>query len=61
MRLNLERLMTIKNFALREGVTPSYIYKLANESKMEIILIDGVKFVDTAKYSTIPVINRRRR
>lgn len=61
MQLNLKKLMTIKNFALKEGVTPSYIYKLSNGGKMEIILIDGVKFVDTAKYSTIPVINRRRR
>jgi hypothetical protein len=53
-------LKTIKNFALSEGVTPSYIYKLVKEKRMELVLIDGVKFVDTSKYATIPVSNRRK-
>ena len=60
MSINPNTLKTVKNFALGEGVTPSYIYKLVKESKMILILIDGVKFVDTGKYNTIPVINRRK-
>ena len=52
-------LKTVKNFALSEGVTPSYIYKLVKENKMTLVLIDGVRFVDISVYTTLPVINRR--
>ena len=60
MQMNTKWLKTIKHFALSEGVTPSYIYKLVKEHKMELVMIDGVKFVDTTKFPTIPVINRRK-
>ena len=60
MQKEFKWLKTIKNFALSEGVTPSYIYKLVKENRMELVTIDGVKFVDTAKYSTIPVDHRRK-
>jgi hypothetical protein len=53
-KVDIESLQTIKNFALRESVTPSYIYKLAKEKKMEILSIDGVKFVDTKKFPVLP-------
>lgn len=59
MQSNTKWLKTIKNFALSEGVTPSYIYKLVKEHKMELVLIDGVRFVDTSKFPTIPIANRR--
>jgi len=60
MPVNTKWLKTVKNFALGEGVTASYIYKLVKEGKMQLIMIDGVKFVDTSKYSTIPITNRRK-
>lgn len=60
MQANIKWLKTVKNFALGEGVTPSYIYKLVKEHKMELVMIDGVKFVDTNKYNSIPVLNRRK-
>jgi hypothetical protein len=53
-------LKTVKNFALGENVTASYIYKLVKEGKMNLIMIDGVKFVDVKQYPTIPVTNRRK-
>lgn len=53
-------LKTVKNYALGEGVTPSYIYKLVKERKMELVLIDGVKFVNIKEYPSIPVANRRK-
>lgn len=56
----IKLLKTVKNFAVGEGVTPSYIYKLVKEGKMQLVLIDGVKFVDTSKYNSIPVVNRRK-
>lgn len=53
-------LKTVKNYALGEGITPSYIYKLVKEGKMRLVHIDNVKFVDTKQYPTIPVSNRRK-
>ncbi len=60
MQSSINWLKTIKNFALSMGVTPSYIYKLVREKRMELVTIDGVKFVDTSKYATIPVEHRRK-
>jgi predicted transcriptional regulator len=54
MEVVVKNLLTIKNYALRSGVTPSYIYKLVKEKKMEIVNIDGVKFVDKVAFPTIP-------
>lgn len=59
-KINIEKLMTIKNFAAEYGVTPSYIYKLEKEGKMDLFQIDGVKFVQTDIYKSIPVANRRK-
>jgi hypothetical protein len=58
--MKFESLKTVKNYADSFRVTASYIYKLVNEGKMELVLIDGVRFVDTKKYPFIPVINRRK-
>ena len=52
--IDLGILKTIKNFALSENVTPSYIYKLVKENKMATIEIDGVKFINTQKFPSIP-------
>ncbi len=60
MQLNSNVLKTIKNFALGHNVTPSYIYKLVKEGRMELVTIDGIKFVDTKKFPSIPVTNRRK-
>jgi len=51
---NFDFLKTIKHFATKEGVTPSYIYKLAKENKMKIVNIDGVQFVNTKQYPILP-------
>jgi len=60
MALSFKSLLTVKNYAKRWDVTASYIYKLVKEQKMELVLIDGVRFVDTKEYPAIPVINRRK-
>jgi hypothetical protein len=59
MKIDINNLMTIKNYALKEGITPSYIYKLIKESKMQAFVIDGIQFIEVNKYPTIPVLNRR--
>jgi len=58
--VDITTLLTLKNYAVSHGVTPGYIYKLEREGKMETLMIDGVKFIQTDKYPSIPVANRRK-
>ena len=39
------KLIRIKTYADREGVTPQRIYQRANNDEITIVEIDGVKFV----------------
>lgn len=52
--------MTIKNYALKHGVTTSYIYKLIKEGKMFSFPIDGIQFIQVDVFPSIPVLNRRK-
>jgi hypothetical protein len=49
----LNVLKTIKNYALGNNVTPSYIYKLVKEQKLQVVTIDGVQFIDTQKFPSL--------
>lgn len=60
MQAGMKWLKTVKNYAVGHNVTASYIYKLVKERKMQLVMIDGVKFVDTKEYPAIPVANRRK-
>ncbi|MFP5043078.1 hypothetical protein [Parasediminibacterium sp. JCM 36343] len=59
-KINIEKLQTIKNYALEMGVTTSYIYKLVKENKMAVLVIDGVQFVQSDIYPELPVTKRRK-
>lgn len=59
MKIELTNLMTIKNYAKREGVTPAYIYKLIKQDRMASLSIDGIQFIEINKFPYIPVTNRR--
>ena len=58
--IDINTLQTIKNYAVSQGVTQGYIYKLEREGKMDTLLIDGVKFIQVDKFPSIPVANRRK-
>ena len=60
MKVEINNLMSVKNYAEREGVTASYIYKLEKQGRMELFQIDGVKFVEINKYQSLPVVNSRK-
>ena len=60
MQSPIKLLQTVKNYAVNRNVTASYIYKLVKEGKMQLVVIDGVKFVDTKQFPSIPVLNRRK-
>ena len=59
-QIDISALQTVKNYAISFGITPAYIYKLVKENRMSLYEIDGVKFVDTKQFATIPVANRRK-
>lgn len=52
--IDVHYLQTVKNYAVLNKVTASYIYKLAKENKMQIVNIDGVQFVNTKQYPILP-------
>lgn len=57
MKINLinpETLQTVKNYALDKRVSPAYVYKLAKDKKIDLVMIDGVYFVDKVKYEIFP-------
>jgi hypothetical protein len=54
MKIETKNLITIKNYAINNGVTPSYIYKLIREGKMNSFVIDGVHFIEVTKFPRIP-------
>ena len=60
MKVDISNLLTIKNFALKENVTPAYIYKLIKAGKMNAITVNDVQFINVKSYPSIPVANRRK-
>lgn len=52
--VKIENLLTVKNYAAAQKITPAYIYKLRNEGKIEVVEIDGVLFVDVSKHPQLP-------
>lgn len=56
--IQIEDLLTVKNYAAKQKVTPVYIYKLKDAGKLEVIIIDGVLFVDISQYPQLPTRNK---
>lgn len=56
----IKGLVSVKRYAEGFRVSTSYIYKLIRENRMDSIVIDGVHFIESAKYPDIPVQNRRK-
>lgn len=54
MKVETDRLKTIKNYANEMTVTTSYIYKMIRENTMHFVMIDGVKFIDVVKFPKLP-------
>jgi hypothetical protein len=48
-KIDIDSLLTIKNYSKKLDVTTSYIYKLIKENKMQPVVIDGVQFIDINK------------
>lgn len=52
---SIKNLKTIKNFALDNGFTTSYIYKLIRDQKIKSVVIDGVQFIDIVEFPSFPI------
>lgn len=53
--VNIDNLQTVRNYARSHGnVSPTWIYFLVSQGKMESEIIDGVTFIDKEKYKIIP-------
>lgn len=55
MKIEISSLKTIKNYALKYKVTPSYVYKLIKQGDLKAVVIDGVQFIDTSVFANTPV------
>lgn len=53
MKIDIDKLKTVKNYALNNGVTAAYIYKRIKEGKMKPVVIDGVQFIDVSAYPAL--------
>lgn len=45
MNIDIKKLLKISNYAKKMGISHTYVYKLGSIGKINIIVIDGVKFV----------------
>jgi hypothetical protein len=50
----LSNLKTIANYGKSKNVTPARIYQLIASQDILPEIIDGIKFIDTTKYPSIP-------
>ncbi len=54
MKVETSNLQTVKNYSLANKVSTTYIYQLIKATKLVAVVIDGVQFIDTAKFPKIP-------
>lgn len=54
MKIETNNLKTIKNYALDNRITPSYVYKMIKQETLKAVVIDGVQFVDTSVFKKAP-------
>lgn len=45
MNINIEKLLTVSNYALQKGLSRQHVYKLVENKELTMLLIDGVSFI----------------
>jgi translation elongation factor P/translation initiation factor 5A len=45
MKIDLDKLLTVSNFALLKGLSRQHVYRLVENKELTLISIDGVSFV----------------
>jgi predicted DNA-binding transcriptional regulator AlpA len=51
MRIDTDKLLTVRNFAAEIGISRQRLYKVIDAGRISIIEIDGIKFVHKNKLS----------
>jgi hypothetical protein len=46
LKVDKTKLKSISNYAKSKGLTPQRIYQLVNEGSVNLVEIDGVKFIE---------------
>ena len=45
MKINIEELLTVSNFALLKGLSRQHVYRLIENKELTLIIIDGISFI----------------
>lgn len=45
MNINIEKLLTVSNYANLKGISRQHIYRLVDNQQLTMIKIDGVNFI----------------
>ena len=45
MNINIEKLLTVSNYANLKGISRQHIYRLVDNQELTMIKIDGVNFI----------------
>jgi excisionase family DNA binding protein len=45
MKVNIEKLLTVSNYANLKGISRQHIYRLVDNQELTMIKIDGVNFI----------------
>jgi predicted ATP-dependent serine protease len=45
MKINIDKLLTVSNFAILKGLSRQHVYRLIENKELTLIIIDGVSFI----------------
>jgi hypothetical protein len=45
MNINIEKLLTVTNYAILKGISRQHIYRLVQNQELTMIKIDGINFI----------------
>ena len=45
MKINIDKLLTVSNFAILKGLSRQHVYRLIENKELTLINIDGISFI----------------
>lgn len=45
MKVNIEKLLTVSNYAISKGISRQHVYRLVDNQELTLVKIDGVNFI----------------
>ncbi len=59
MKIEIDNLIGVGNYAKQNNVSTAYIYKIIKEEKLPSIKIDEVFFIDKSEYPNLDSIKKK--